>query len=175
MVLELEVLVSVTYTEGGIGRKACTCGVFVPARSSKCPKCGHIFVSRLAEHRAREAEARARAELAKAQVSEESEKPKIVRAPTDGRPVLLVPSGRCPVVLEGTDLATVQMWVTACCEKEPKFAIGFTCAAQWARQFYSVFSEEYKTVVGHLANCRHLSEEMEMPKIVPGALQKVAS
>lgn len=174
MLLELEVLVSVTYTEGGIGRKACTCGVFVPARTSKCPKCGHIFVSRLAEHRARESEeARVRAELAKERAAEEVEAPKksIRGATSDGRPVLLVPSGRCPVALEGTDLATVQMWVAACCEKETTFAIGRTCAAQWARQFYSIGSDEYKTVVGHLSNCRHLVEEEVMPAISPGAIQ----
>lgn len=177
MLMELEVLVSVTYSEGGIGRKACTCGIFVPARTSKCPKCGHIFVSRLAEHRAREIEeARVRAELAKTQVKEEAEKPKAPRgAPVDGRPVLLAPSGRCPVALEGTDLAVVQMWVAACCEEEPSFAIGPTCAGQWARQFYSINSVEYKTVVGHFSSCRHLVDESSVPQITVGAVQKVAS
>lgn len=165
---------SVTYTEGGIGRKACACGVFVPARTGQCPKCGHLFVSRIAEHRARQAAAQ-RAQAAVKVDLEKVEKPKTEREPGDGRPVLLASSGRCPVVLEGTDLAAVQVWITACAEANKEFAIGPTCASQWARQFYQIGSVEYKAVVGHLRHCRHLVEEEEEAPISVGAVQKVVA
>lgn len=166
----------VTYTEGGIGRKACACGVFVPARTGQCPKCGHLFVSRIAEHRARQAAQRAQTEMVKVvDPVEPTKKTKTERDPGDGRPVLLAPSGRCPVALEGADLAAVQVWVTACAEQNKEFAIGPTCAAQWARQFYRVGSLEYKAVVGHLKHCRHLAEEEAEAPISVGAVQKVVS
>lgn len=163
---------AVTYNEGGIGRKGCPCGVFVPARTGVCPKCGHIFVSRLQEERAREAaEAKARMAMRTEQKTEvvTATKPKGME-PEDGRQVLAVASGLCPAKLEGTDLGAVQVWARECIEAMPEFALTYSCLKQWARQFHSIFSDEYRQVCMHVEKCSGLFELSELNSSTSPAL-----
>lgn len=163
---------AVTYSEGGIGRKGCVCGVFVPARTGVCPKCGHVFISRLQEERAREA-AEAKARLAmrteqKTEVVTTAAKQKV--EPEDGRQVLAVAAGLCPAKLEGTDLGAVQVWARECIEATPEFALTYLCLKQWARQFHNIFSDEYRQVCLHIEKCSGLFELSEPEAALAPAL-----
>ena len=62
------------------------------------------------------------------------------------------PAGSCPHRLEDTDEATVQRWaekVRDTGESDGRF-YSLPALKYYARQFYDIFSDEWKTVVGHL-------------------------
>lgn len=133
-----------TFATGGPGKKKCTCGVFVAARVSTCPKCGHVFVSRVAEERA------------KKEAQRTSSEPEPDRGREKEKDLLLAGSGPCPVDLEGTDLAMVQIWADGLCDALPKFYVSRAAAKLWSRQFYPYGSAEYLLVAAHIDRCSRL-------------------
>ncbi len=148
---------STTDIEGGPGRKGCPCGVFVAARTGTCPKCGHIFVSRVAALSTANREPRTSTPTSPSPVEVDSEE----RAPTGRRPVLLVPSGRCPVELEGTDRGAVQEWAFLLCSEFSGYVISRFAAMQFVRQFYPMGSPEFVVARSHLSHCRSLHPDAE--------------
>lgn|GEM_PF-6143824 len=147
---------SVTFDEGGRGRKKCGCGVYVPARCSLCPKCGRVFVSRIAEEQSRLA--RQKEQRTAAAPAVEAESAPVEKAERgDGREILLVPSGACPVTLSGTELAEVQAWSALVCDAVP-LRVSRAAALQYARQFFPPHTEGYRAVREHLKRCSRLCE-----------------
>lgn len=141
---------STTYSEGGPGRKKCECGIFVAARTGTCPKCGHVFVSRVAEPPARRS--------APAQISPEEESGRAERNPGN---VVLAPSGKCPVELRGSDLGAVQEWASLLQGAMPGQTVSRSCALQFLRQFFPWGSAEFQEARSHLPHCRALYADSE--------------
>lgn len=154
-----------TYETGGVGRKPCTCGIFLPARAAECPDCGYDFLARPATIAGRVSAERSRAESVVGSLSTSTQttstqttprsspsKPSLP-APTpspDKRHVLLTPAGPCPVQLKGTDFESVQVWVERLVRAVPEMTLSTSAIIYWARQFHGVFSAEYQTIAGHV-------------------------
>ncbi len=147
---------STTYEQGGPGRKKCECGVFVAARTTTCPKCGHVFVSRVAAY---EKQAQARSQAPRTAVSDD-EVPEQEAEPRRGN-VLLVPSGRCPVELEATDRGAVQEWAYLLQGSMPGIVLSRYAALQFLRQFFTWGSPEFVEARSHLSHCRALHPDGE--------------
>jgi len=77
-----------------------------------------------------------------------------------GHRMVSYPSGEAPFHLKGTDAETVGKWakeVVAYFRKRYEQMLP-TALTYFARHYYDVFSEEYKTVVGHIAALRDKDE-----------------
>jgi len=131
-----------TWTTPGRGRKGCPdCGTYVAARTKKCP-CGHVFSvstrSRTVKERSKDREGEV-----KERIQEE-------RGSVDKRPHLVTPSGKCPLPLTGTGLATVEMWMMDLAKLHTDQRLMPSCFRYWARSFFAVGSEDYKKVCEHI-------------------------
>lgn len=157
-----------TYTEGGPGRKKCECGLFVAARTNVCPKCGHVFVSRSAVGGRRSTEKPDTADRRLPTADQEKDQEEGAKA-VRGKDVLLVPSGRCPVVLEGTDRGAVQEWTYLLCDAIPTMMVSRFAARYFLRQFYPYGSEEYLEAASHIPHCRSLFVDSEFRRPAEGA------
>lgn len=75
---------------------------------------------------------------------------------------LLTPSGVCPYPLSGTSEIAVKDWVAGVLSFKNKAGSKHTVQSitYWIRDFYSIFSEEYKVVSNHIIN---LKEELSLP------------
>ena len=75
---------------------------------------------------------------------------------------LLTPSGVCPYPLSGTSEVAVKDWVIGVLSFKNKAGSKHTVQSitYWIRDFYSIFSEEYKVVSNHIIN---LKEELSLP------------
>lgn len=64
---------------------------------------------------------------------------------------LAIPSGKCPIVLADTSYEAVREWVLAITSSKPDpHTYQLSVYRYWVRDFYDIFSEEYKTVVSEL-------------------------
>ena len=65
--------------------------------------------------------------------------------------ILLVPSGRCPVHLEGTDVPSLRQWVEKI-EKNKSRAVRYAGSVYqyWVRHSYEIGSKEYKEAIKNL-------------------------
>ena len=62
-----------------------------------------------------------------------------------GGAVLVIPSGRCPHILEGTDIESVEKWVNAVRKSKPPGMKYLKSVYQyWIRDSYDVNSGEFK-------------------------------
>lgn len=131
------------WTSKGPGRKQCPgCEFYIGVRTRKC-ECGHEFAAKAKVPR-RAPPKRQAASTAEATPSD-PEVPKL-----DTRPLVITPSGACPVPLEGTDMDTVLDWVTAVREHDPGVRLHTTAVRYYVRQFYRMGTPEHATVCGFI-------------------------
>ena len=65
------------------------------------------------------------------------------------RPVVSVPSGRCPVVLEATDPEALDAWAEAVRAKCPRIRLTNGALRQFARQFHFYGTDDHRRVREH--------------------------
>ena len=66
---------------------------------------------------------------------------------------VVIPSGRCPHILEGRDEKSVLKWINQIKKSLPQGTIFQPSAYKyWSRQFYDIFSEEYVEVQAAIDN-----------------------
>jgi|TARA_Y100000310_G_scaffold90889_1_gene88188 hypothetical protein len=64
---------------------------------------------------------------------------------------LAIPSGECPVTLADTSYEAILEWVVALTECKPEpHTYQLSVYRYWVRNFYDIFSEEYKIVISEL-------------------------
>ena len=60
---------------------------------------------------------------------------------------IFVPSGKCPVTLEGQDREAVREWVIGITSKKPSAHTYLASVYKyWVRDFYESYSQEYKDI-----------------------------
>ena len=65
--------------------------------------------------------------------------------------VLIIPSGRCPVTLEGTDVGSLKQWISQIEKnKNPAVRYAGTVYQYWVRHSYEIGSEEYNEAIKNL-------------------------
>lgn len=133
------------WSSGGPGRKQCPgCKSYIGNRSKKCGVCGYAFetITHVRTYAERQGEKEAK-------VIEEHVQT-VARADTDKRPFLCIPAGVCPVPLEGTSLADVQIWMQDLKDTIKDFRLLPECFRYYARSYFKIGSPEYNIVVGHI-------------------------
>lgn len=153
------VVVGKVFDGPGRGRKQCpSCEIYIGVRSKNCPSCDHSFERRrqVAVKPKDEAKGPTVKRTRKTRVGKE---PSVETHTEDGRPfsIVITPAGKCPVELKGVDENSVSEWSEGLrkfgasrCELYTPDAMKY-----YVRSFYSVFSEEYKTV------CEILDRQVE--------------
>ena len=114
-----------THTEPGRGRKQCpSCKIYVGVRTGKCA-CGHVFEKPVVEVKAEtktETGSEASQPQPEVKAEEPPSKPAEAKPAKPAKPVVaaqkysfdsgpvLIPAGKCPVELTGTDEQSVVQW-----------------------------------------------------------------
>ena len=124
----------------GRGKKQCPeCKVYLGVRNGKCI-CGHEFVPVQKKV------------LPKKEAPEGQESKPAFDRKDFFTVKISIPAGKCPANLMSTDYEAVEEWVGKV--KLRGEAVNVIYAARalryWARQFYDIFSEEYKLVSQHV-------------------------
>ena len=110
----------------------------------------------------KKARAKARAELKKQAVKEESAKAaERIKNTTN---YLLTPGGKCPVPLLETSEDAVRVWIKNLLTFKTKGKHTVQSISYWIRHFYDYFSEEHKIVEEHVVSIAHEFEIMDCTK-----------
>ena len=129
-----------THSTPGRGKKQCPeCKVYLGVRNGKCI-CGHEFVPVQKKV------------LPKKEAPEGQEpKPDFNRKDFFSTKIS-TPAGKCPANLVDTDYETVKEWAGKILRHGEAKNVVYSARAlrYWARQFYDIFSEEYKLVSQHV-------------------------
>jgi len=142
-----------TYAVLQRGRKPCGgCEAIIGAGRRSCPACGYSFGSTKARKTA------AKRHLARKRARDSTSR-EVIPTRVSNRPtrteVVVVPAGRCPVALAGTDRETVLDWArkaTAAHERSvPRYALSTQALGWWAREFFPRGSAEHRQVLLVLA------------------------
>jgi hypothetical protein len=81
-------------------------------------------------------------------------------------PYILTPRGKCPVPLLSIDEDAVRVWVKNICDNNKDGNHTVQSITYWIRDFHSIFSEEYKTIVNHVENiCLEMNVKDLSPKL----------
>lgn len=131
-----------TWTEKGPGRKKCPapgCNLYLGTRARICT-CGHEF-----EKAATGSRRHSRFRKSDDDSDDPGPKHRV------SKPLIVVPSGACPVELTATDPETVIEWAQAVRAACPTVSLSNGALRQYVRQFYPIRSDDYATAVRSLS------------------------